>query len=144
MTISNQLRRIIKVMGPQRAVRLVRYTGNKAYHVPHEQNLHDLHPLVVAIGMEAALAFCREFEAEHVTIPGETNALQQIRDDHIAERYRAGDSISSIGREVGLDRKMIQKIIDRRGVVRLGKSLHEREIEMKSSRSAGQIKQVLT
>lgn len=127
MTISNQLRRIIKVMGPQRAVRLVRYTGNKAYHVPHERNLHDLHPLVVTIGMEAARAFCREFEAEHVTIPSETNALEQIRDDHIAERYRAGDSISSIGREVGLDRKMIQRILDKRGVMRRRKSLYEFE-----------------
>lgn len=114
MACSMQLAEVIKTIGHQATIRLVREYGGREYWLPPVYAIHDLHPLVVLIGRDNAMRLAHAFE--RLRLPFEVNALRQIRNDHIVERYAAGVSISEISRDLQLDRKAIQNILSSLGV----------------------------
>jgi hypothetical protein len=113
MAYSNQLNAVIKIIGPQAAIRMSRQYGGRPYRVPKVENLHDMHPLVVVIGLADAEKLSRAFAEQSIKFPDEINTLSQVRDTHVMERVAAGESFSSIATALHLDRKMIQKIFAR-------------------------------
>lgn len=112
MAFSHQLQTIINLVGHQSAIRIVRSYGGRSYQVPEAGVLHDMHPLVVAIGMASALALAREFGGLRIQLPSEVNALLQLRNENILQRYRSGESISSISQDLEINRKLVQRILD--------------------------------
>lgn len=111
MAYSNQLNRVIKLIGPQSAIRMSRLYGGRFYRVPIAENLHDMHPLVVAIGLEHASILAKVFANEQLKFPIEVNTLMQVRNDLIIKRVSEGESLSSIANDLQIDRKMIQKVV---------------------------------
>lgn len=112
MAFSHQLQTIINLVGHQSAIRIVRSYGGRSYQVPEERVLHDMHPLVVSIGMASAQALAREFGGLRILLPSEVNALLQLRNESILQRYRAGESISAISQDLEINRKLVQRILD--------------------------------
>lgn len=114
MRDSAQFRRLIEVVGHQAAIRMARAYGGGEYAVPTFPDIHDLHPLVILIGLDAAQRLSHEFD--RVYLPLEVNALRQVRNDHIREQYCSGVSISEISRSLQLDRKAVQNVLADMGV----------------------------
>lgn len=109
MTHSTQLEAVIKLIGHQSTIRLVREFGGREYMTPPVYAIHDLHPLVILIGRENAMRLSNAFEK--IYLPFEVNALRQMRNAHIKKRFKDGMSISEISRELQLDRKAVQNIL---------------------------------
>ena len=93
--------------------------------MPLSSRLHDLHPVVVLVGLSNAQALSDHFDGEPIRIPMEVNTLLQIRNDSVVKQFLADISISSIAQEFQIDRKLVQKIIDAAGYkeLRLGRTL---------------------
>ena len=80
--------------------------------MPQASELHDLHWLVVIVGMSNAEALCDYFRGASLKLPIEVNALLQLRNEAIAADYKNGDSVSHIANVYQIDRKLVQKILD--------------------------------
>jgi hypothetical protein len=115
MSHSHVLQQVIDLIGPQAAIRLVRAKGGQDIGLPYAHHLHDMHWLVVLVGFDHAAQLCRHFEGQHIKLPIEVNALLQLRDEAIAQEYEAGTSVSQLARSYEIDRKLVQKVLDRFG-----------------------------
>lgn len=132
MAFSHQLQTIIKLAGHQAAIRMVRAYGGRCYQVPEERALHDMHPLVVSIGMACAKALAQSLGGSRIVLPGEVNALLQLRNDSILQRYQSGDSISAISLDLDINRKLVQRILDSfeaRGIINTPSQQEQQSIE---------------
>jgi len=125
MAHSLLLRTIIDLIGPQAAIRLAREYNGREFVVPSRERLHDMHPIVVLVGLANAQALSDRFHGQHIRLPIEVNALLQIRNDAVVKQFLADISISSIAQEFQIDRKLVQKIIDASGhkELRIGRSM---------------------
>lgn len=88
-------------------------------------DISEKHPIAFHIGLVAAQALAKEYGGDTITLPNEVNLLLQDRNEEIVERFLVKmESIRSLAFEFGLDRAMIQKIIDKAGhkEARLGRS----------------------
>ncbi len=121
MAYSNQLKRVINLIGPHAAIRMSRCYGGRAYRVPKKENLHDMHPLVVTIGLAKAESLVEHFENTLLKFPSEVDTLQQIRNGLIVLRHREGESMSAIALDLQIDRKMVQKVIKMYTDIGMGK-----------------------
>lgn len=133
MAFSNTLHRIIRIIGHQAAIQMVREYGGRTYTVPMHRNLHDMHPLVLIVGLANAERLAREFDGQSITLSSEVNALQQIRNEKILTRFQSGDSVIAIARDFGIDRKLVQKVLDRfgaRGRLPLPETQEDRQLKM--------------
>ncbi len=116
MAKNRNLDQIAKLIGLQNAIVLTRRYGGRGVSIPTREKLHETHPLVLTIGLAPAYALADEFGGERLHLPPEANALLQVRNTEIVRRFvERGESIRSIAIEFGLDRAMIQKIIDAAG-----------------------------
>lgn len=115
------IKQLAKLLGMQTAIILVRRYSNRRLSVPTIDNLHDMHPLVLTIGLLPAQCLCREYGGTMIELPTEVNALLEVRNEEIVRRFlgdgtlTSGESIRSISMDFGIDRKYIQKLIDRAG-----------------------------
>lgn len=116
MSHSHNLDHVVKLIGIQPTIRLVRLKGGRDISFSKTENLHDLHWMVVLIGLENAKKMCGEFNGITLKLPIETNALLQLRNLAIAEDFKAGKSISSLANTYGIDRKLVQTILDKMGL----------------------------
>lgn len=126
MAFSHVLNTVLRIIGPQATIRLAREYNGRSIKIPMEENLHDMHPIVVMVGLANAQALVREFrEQGFLRLPMEVNTLLQIRNDAVVKQFLAGMTISSIATEFQIDRKLVQKIIDGAGHrdTRLSRSL---------------------
>lgn len=112
MSHSNCLKDVVNLIGHQAAIRLVRAKGGRDIALPQAAELHDLHWLVVIVGMSNAESLCNYFRGASLKLPIEVNALLQLRNEAIAEDYRNGDSVSHIASVYQIDRKLVQKVLD--------------------------------
>jgi len=112
MSYSHQLAQIVKLIGPQAAIRLIRKKGGQHWSPPHVCSLSDFHWLVILIGREKSEAFCEQFRGVEIRLPIEVNAMVQLRNESILQDYSAGVSVSQLAGNYELDRKMIQRILD--------------------------------
>ena len=112
MSHSNCLKSVVDLIGHQAAIRLVRAKGGRDFSLPQASELHDLHWLVVIVGMSNAEALCDYFRGASLKLPIEVNALLQLRNEAIAADYKNGDSVSHIANVYQIDRKLVQKILD--------------------------------
>ena len=116
MSHSNCLKDVVNLIGHQAAIRLVRAKGGRDIGLPYQNELHDLHWLVVIVGMDNAKKLCVHFEGHKLKLPIEVNALLQLRNEAIADDYRSGGSVSGIANLYQIDRKHVQKILDMFGL----------------------------
>lgn len=112
MSHSNCLKSVVDLIGHQAAIRLVRAKGGRDIKFPLEQELHDLHWLVVIVGLDNAQKLCNYFLGASLKLPIEVNALLQLRNQAIAADYKNGDSVSHIASVYQIDRKLVQKVLD--------------------------------
>lgn len=116
MSHSHAFQKVIDLIGVHAAIRLVRLKGGQDITFPLVGNLHYLHWLVVEVGMDNAIAMCKEFKGDSLKLPIEVNALLQLRNQAIADEFQAGESISSIAKRYGVDRKLVQTVLDKFGL----------------------------
>ena len=78
--------------------------------------MHELHPLTLTIGLDPAKKLAEKFGGTALEIPMEVNALLELRNNTIVRMF-VDDyaTITGLSLEFGLDRAMIQKIIDKAG-----------------------------
>lgn len=116
MASNRTLNQIAKLIGLQNAIILTRRYGGRGLSVPTRDKLDDTHPLVLTIGQAPAYALADNFGGERLNLPPEVNALLQVRNSEIVRRFvEREESIRSLAIDFGLDRAMIQKIIDQAG-----------------------------
>lgn len=116
MSHSHNLDSVVKLIGVHASIRLVRLKGGQDITFPLVGNLHYMHWLVVEVGMDNAIAMCKEFRGVSLKLPIEVNALLQLRNQAIGDEYRAGASISGLAHSYGIDRKLVQNILDKLGL----------------------------
>jgi len=117
---TDQLARLI---GRQNLIILARRYGGRSMVVP--EAMTEKHPIAFHIGLAPAEALSREYGGDTITLPNEVNLLLQDRNAEIVDRFlNRAESIRSLAFDFGLDRAMIQKIIDKAGhkETRLGRS----------------------
>jgi len=112
MSHSNCLKDVVNLIGPQAAIRLVRAKGGRDVSLPYQNELHDMHWLVVIVGLDNAQKLCNYFLGASLKLPIEVNALLQLRNEAIAEDYGNGMSVSQIADKYQIDRKLVQKVLD--------------------------------
>lgn len=125
MAYSQKLKTIIDLIGPQAAIRIAREYNGRDFAVPLRENLTDMNPIVVLIGLGNARALSDHFGGRLLRMPMEMNTLLQIRNEAVVKQFLASISISSISQEFQIDRKLVQKIIDAAGhkELRIGRSM---------------------
>lgn len=116
MSHSHSFQQVVDLIGVHASIRLVRLKGGQEITFPQVGNLHYMHWLVVEVGMDNAISMCKEYKGATLKLPIEVNALLQLRNQAIAEDFKAGKSISSIALEYGVDRKLVQNILDKFGL----------------------------
>lgn len=113
MSHSHYLQEIVKLVGHQSAIRLVRSKGGQCFGFPYSENLDDRNWLVLIIGIDNAKKLCDRFQCEKIKLPIEVNALIQLRNDAIIQDFKSGSSISSMAKKYEIDRKHVQNILDK-------------------------------
>ncbi len=108
---SNNVKAIIKLIGHQAAIRLIRSKGGRDLGFPQVKHLHDLHWLVVLVGMDNAISLCTRFNGLKIKLPIEVNALLQIRNEAIIEDYKQGLTKSKLAAKYQVDRRLVQSIV---------------------------------
>ena len=112
MSHSHKLDQVVKLIGHTAAIKLVRLKGGQETSFPKASNLHDLHWLVVEVGLKNAQKLCIEYEGATLKLPIEVNALLQLRRDAIAEEFKKGSSVSQLACKYEIDRKLVQSYLD--------------------------------
>lgn len=122
MAHNRTLTKIRNLIGTQATIRLVRQYGNRTLTLPQPDKITDFHQLTVTVGLASAKALAEEFVGECLNLPGEVNALLELRNDEIVRRFLGhsrtaedGESIRSLARDYDMDRKNVQKVIDAAG-----------------------------
>lgn len=113
MSHSNVLDQVVDLIGIHATLRLVRLKGGQTISFPLAQNLHYLNWLVVEVGMNEAICLCDFYQGATIKLPIEVNALLQVRNQAISKDFQNGGSISSIAKKYGVDRKLVQTILDK-------------------------------
>lgn len=104
------------LIGLQNAIVLTRRYGGRTLTIPSPEKLHDKHSLVLTIGHAPAHALAKEYAGDMLNLPLEVNALLEIRNSEIVRLFVDEESsIRGLSIDFGLDRAMIQKIIDKAG-----------------------------
>lgn len=117
MAHSNNLDRVIDLIGIHPTIRLTRLKGGREFTFPKPENLHYFHWLVVEVGMDNATILCQEYEGATLKLPIEVNALLQMRNEAIKKDFIAGKSKSQMAKDYECDRKLIQGILASFGLV---------------------------
>lgn len=121
--MEKQTDRIIRLIGRQNLIVLARRYGGRPMVVP--EAMTEKHPIAFHIGLAAASALSAEFGGDTISVPNEVNLLLTERNAEIVDRFlNRNESIRGLSFDFGLDRAMIQKIIDKAGhkETRLGRS----------------------
>lgn len=116
MAQSSRLDELAGMIGRQNLIVLARRYGGRAVFVPTVEALTETHPLVFHIGLEPAKALARAYGGEAIPMPPEVSLLITERNAEIVRLFVENHaSIRSLSLDFGLDRAMIQKIIDKAG-----------------------------
>jgi len=114
--MANRLDEIAAMIGRQNLIVLARRYGGREVSVPTVESITEKHPLVFHIGLEPAKALARAYGGEAIPMPPEVSILLASRNEEIVRRFvEAEESIRSLALDFGLDRAMIQKIVDKAG-----------------------------
>jgi hypothetical protein len=116
MSHSHQLQHVVSLIGAQSVIRLVRAKGGQCVNFCKPDSLHDKHWLAVLVGLGHARQLCIEFDGKPLKLPIEVNALLQLRNEAIAAEFQGGASVSQLARDYEIDRKLVQRILDRYGL----------------------------
>ena len=116
MSHSNCLKDVVNLIGHQAAIRLVRAKGGREITFPLKQELHNMHWLVVIVGLDNANKLCSSFFGLSLKLPIEVNALLQLRNESIVELFNNGINISRIANAYQIDRKHVQNILNSFGL----------------------------
>ena len=111
MSFSHGLKKAIELIGHQAAIRLVRAKGGRDVGFPQASHLHDLHWLVVIVGMDNAVTLCNHFAGEKLKLPIEVNALLQLRNEAIIKDFNNGLKKSKLAAKYQVDRRLIQTLL---------------------------------
>lgn len=122
MARNRLLDEISDLVGRQGAIQLVRRYGGRTLSVPYPEGITESHPLTFTLGMANAKALAKHYGGNLLNLPSEVNALLDLRNEEIVRRFLGpagtgedGESIRSLSIDFGLDRKYIQKIVDKAG-----------------------------
>ena len=108
--LPQQVRQIVRVVGMQAALQLVRNYGGVRLYVP--TNMTPDHILARIIGFEAAVKLAGEYGGmQHFDIPRAAGALRLVRNREIAEKFVKGKSLRQLALEYMMTERGIQKIL---------------------------------
>lgn len=108
--IPESMRDVADAIGEEATVGLLfAYAGGRLY-VPNAENLFESHPLVLAVGPEAAEALARRIGGQYLDVPrGHRN---EARNREIMRRWRAGRAPEQIALDYGISWRQVYRIIE--------------------------------
>lgn len=101
---------IIDAIGIAATLKLVEAFGGIRIYVPSEDTLHEGHPLVRAIGMEAAVKLARLYPSEFIEPPRATAYMREIRNAAVREGMENA-SAAELARRFQTTRRNIFRIM---------------------------------
>lgn len=110
---SKTLNEIVDVCGHQAAIALTRSYGGRQLSVPRPDRMTEEHPIALSIGLTAARKLANARGGERLEIPSEVNAVLELRNEAVVKMFDNGDSIRSIGMDLGISRKWVRNILVR-------------------------------
>lgn len=103
------LQEVAELVGLPATIALVERWGGIRVFVPRADNLHEAHPLVQALGPEAARKLAEYFDGSELPVPRAAAALRRLRDETI--RAARGEAPAArLAREHGLTERQIYAI----------------------------------
>lgn len=97
---------LVRLIGFAATLKLVERFGGGRLYVPLEQHLTEQHPIVRAIGKEAARKLARDRKTEILEIPRAVAYMRVVRDRLMREQYETR-SASELAREYGMTRRNV-------------------------------------
>lgn len=106
--LSKFLRKLVRVAGFDAALKLVERFGGIRVFIPAEEHLHAEHPIVQAVGIEAAkkLSRDRDLAKDAHDVPRAAAHMRRVRDLLMREEYR-DKSASQLARGFGMTRRNV-------------------------------------
>lgn len=108
---------IAEVAGLQAALAVVERWGGIRLYVPEPDKLRDTHPMVEAVGADAAQAIAQRFQREEILVPRTPTLVRAARDRRIRAEHDpdAGVSASVLAQRWGLSLRMVRYILAETG-----------------------------
>ncbi len=103
------LKKLVDRVGIADTLEIVRRWGGGTLYVP--RNVRPCDPLALTLGLESARRFVQHFGGDYLELPHERKALIDMRNAAIIADYRAGVSLSEIGRSYGVSRQSAADIV---------------------------------
>lgn len=108
---------IAEVAGLHATLVVVERWGGIRLYVPEPDKLRETHPLVEAVGRDAAEAIAQRFQGEEILVPCTPRPVRAARDRRIRAEHDpdAGVSASVLARRWGLSLRMVRYILAESG-----------------------------
>lgn len=100
------LAELVRLIGFTATLKLVERFGGGRLYVPLEGHLTEQHPIVRAIGKDAARKLSRDRKTEILEIPRAVAYMRVVRDAMMREQYQT-QSASALAREHGMTRRNV-------------------------------------
>lgn len=97
-------------IGLSALLNLVNWRGACTIYVPTPEQLTPEHPLVLAIGMQAAMVLAREYNGGPLEVPRCDAGVRALLHEEICARREAGESESSVARDVSMWPRSVRRI----------------------------------
>lgn len=103
---------LVDLVGIQATLAIVERWGGIRMYAPEPRSLHPDHPLVEAVGQDAAEAIAAQFQSEPVLVPRAVALVRRVRNHRIrTEHRRDGDSAAVLARRYGLSLRQVRYIL---------------------------------
>ncbi len=103
------LKRLVETIGLVDTIEIVRRWGGGALYVPRSVRACD--PLALTLGLDSARRLIEHWGGQFLQLPSEKKALLDLRNASFIADYRAGMSLSEIGRAYGVTRQSVHHIV---------------------------------
>jgi hypothetical protein len=102
------VRRIVRTLGPQKAMHLLQARGGTRVKIP----VHDDGVLSEIVGRDGVQLLQREFDAGvELDLPVAEKVVLELRNATIREQYQSGTSLQALALLHGLGRRQVQNIV---------------------------------
>ena len=99
------------IIGGDNAVKVALLYAGRYLRFPAASKLHDSHPLVIAIGMDAANTLVKHCHGEAIEFGACAELKRKLRDMEIVRKYMEGMYINVIAHEMGVSRRTVGLVL---------------------------------
>lgn len=108
--LPDSMREIAELVGVEGVLALIERWGGVWVHVPHPDNLHAAHPLVLALGAEPARRMAERYPGERVEVPIGHGYAAALLAAEVAAATDRGESEAQIARRLGITARWVREL----------------------------------